>query len=249
MTDRRKPRPASTSKYQPRATSSTSTYVLLGIAVVVVLALVVGGVLWNRNRGQGGTANEQVLNSNAALIIGAPDAKTTIDVFEDFMCPVCKQFEQQSGQAVVGAVDAGKLRVRYHMLNFLNRQSASGNYSSRAAGALQCVGAGENREVFFKYHTALFADQPKEGSDSDPSNADLSTIAAAQGASAATQKCIADGAKVAEGEKAAEESQNQLAKATGGQVATPTVLSGGEPVDGILDGTGWLDKLLGKASE
>ena len=144
MTDRRKP-PASTSKHQPRSTSSTSTYVLLGIAVVVVIALVVGGVLWNRNRDHGGTANEQVLNSNAALIIGAADAKTTIDVFEDFMCPVCKQFEEQSGQAIVSAVDAGRLRVRYHMLNFLNRQSASGSYSSRAAGALQCVGAGENK--------------------------------------------------------------------------------------------------------
>ena len=248
MTDRRKP-PASTSKHQPRSTSSTSTYVLVGIAVVVVIALVVGGVLWNRNRDHGGTANEQVLNSNAALIIGAADAKTTIDVFEDFMCPVCKQFEEQSGQAIVSAVDAGRLRVRYHMLNFLNRQSASGSYSSRAAGALQCVGAGENKEVFFKFHSALFADQPKEGGDSDKSNADLAKVAAEQGANAVTQKCIADGSKVAEGEKAAEESENQLAKATGGQVATPTVLSGGVPVDGILNGTGWLDSLLGKASE
>ncbi|SKX66450.1 transmembrane serine/threonine-protein kinase E PknE [Mycobacteroides abscessus subsp. abscessus] len=135
------------------------------------------------------------------------------------------------------------------MLNFLNRQSASGSYSSRAAGALQCVGAGENKEVFFKFHSALFADQPKEGGDSDKSNADLAKVAAEQGANGVTQKCIADGAKVAEGEKAAEESENQLAKATGGQVATPTVLSGGVPVDGILNGTGWLDALLGKASE
>ncbi|MGV9825345.1 DsbA family protein [Gordonia sp. NPDC003429] len=247
MTDRRKG--GSTSKYEPRATSSTSTYVLAAVAVVVVAAIVVGGVLWNTHRGHsGGGVNEQVLNSNAALIIGAPGAPVTIDVFEDFMCPVCKEFEQQSGKAVVTAVDSGKLRVRYHMLNFLNDRSASGSYSSRAAGALQCVGAGENRDVFFRFHTALFAQQPQEGGDSDPSNADLARLAAQQGASAATQKCISDGAKVGEAEQAAKESQTQLAKATGGQVATPTVLSGGEPVSNILDGTAWLDELLNKPS-
>ncbi len=232
-----------TSKYQPSATSSRSTYVLAGAAVLVIAALVIGGIIWNGRRDKGGV-DDAVLSSNAALIIGAPNAPQTIDVFEDFMCPYCKEFEQQSGEPMVKAIDAGKLRVRYHLLTFLNRSSASKDYSSRAAGAAQCVAEGEKREVFLKFHSALFANQPSEGGSTDHSNADLANLAAQQGAGPATQKCITDGAKVDAANKAAEESNNQLSKATGGQAGTPTVLSGGSPINGIMDGPGWLDKLL-----
>ncbi|AZG48634.1 DsbA family protein [Gordonia insulae] len=245
MSDKRKPTPpkSATSKYQPSATSSRTTYVLAGAAVIIVAALVIGGVIWNTQRDSGGV-DDAVLSENAALIIGAPAAPQTIDVFEDFMCPVCREFEQQSGASITKAINDGTLRVRYHMLTFLDEQSSSGDYSSRAAGAAQCVGSGEDKEVFLKFHSALFADQPSEGGSSDLSNADLARIAGEQGASDATQKCIADGAKVDEAKQAAEQSQTQLAKATGGQVGTPTVLSGGQPVDGIMSGTGWLDQLL-----
>lgn len=246
MSDGKSSGPRTTSKYQPSSTSSRSTYILAGAALVVIVALVVGGIIWNRSRDRG-PVDEAVLNQNAALIIGQPDAPDTIDVFEDFMCPVCKEFEQQSGQPMVTAIDAGKLRVRYHMLTFLNKSSSSGDYSSRAAGAAQCVAEGEKREVFLKFHTALFANQPSEGGSTDLSNADLARIAAQQGAGPATQKCVTDGAKVDQANKAAEESENQLAKATGGQVGTPTVLSGGKPINNILDGPGWLDTLLNGA--
>ncbi|GAC66534.1 DsbA family protein [Gordonia soli] len=234
---------ASPSKYQTRTTSSRSTYVLAGVAIIAVAALVIGGVIWNSNRDKGGV-DEAVLSQNAALIIGDAAAPRTIDVFEDFSCPVCKEFEQQSGQAIGQAITDGKLRIRYHMLNFLDKRSASGDYSSRAAGAAQCVGEAGDKDVFLKFHSALFAAQPEEGGDTDLSNTDLARIAGEQGANAATQKCITDGASLETAKNAADESENQLSKATGGQVGTPTVLSAGAPVNGILDGTGWLDKLL-----
>ncbi|MGV9711683.1 DsbA family protein [Gordonia sp. NPDC003424] len=235
--------PSNTSKYQPRATSSRATYILAGAAVLIIAALVIGGVVWNSQRDKG-TVDEAVLNDNAALIIGAASAPQTIDVFEDFMCPYCREFEQQSGAAMSKAVDDGKLRVRYHMLTFLNKMSASGDYSSRAAGAAQCVGEAESKDIFLKFHAALFENQPKENGDSDLSNAEMATIAAQQGASAATQKCITDGSMVEQANVAAAQSQNQLSKALGGQASTPTVLSAGEPVPDIMNGTAWLDKLL-----
>ncbi|MEE3852870.1 thioredoxin domain-containing protein [Gordonia sp. LSe1-13] len=230
-------------KYQPRATSSRTTYILGGVAALIVVALVVGGLLWNSRDDSGGGVDEAVLSENAALIIGEPSAPQTIDVFEDFMCPACREFEQQSGTAITQAINNGSLRVRYHMLTFLDDRSASGDYSTRAAGAAQCVGAGEDKEVFERFHAALFDNQPEEGGDSDPSNADMARLAADQGASAQTRECVATGAKVAEAQEAAEQSRTQLEKASG-QVGTPTVLSGGQPVDGIMNGTGWLDALL-----
>ncbi|MFW0792454.1 thioredoxin domain-containing protein [Gordonia sp. CPCC 205515] len=239
--------PNNTSKYQPRKTSSRATYILGGVAILVIAVLVIGGLVWNSQRDKDGP-DESVLNSNAALIVGAASAPQTIDVFEDFMCPYCKEFEQQSGAAIAKAVDDGKLRVRYHMLTFLNKVSASGDYSSRSAGAAQCVGEGESKDVFLKFHSALFAKQPAENGDTDLSNADLAKIAAEQGASPETQKCVSDGSMVEQANVAAAQSLNQLSKALGGQAATPTVLSAGEPVPDIMNGTAWLDKLLSDKS-
>ncbi|MGC5249032.1 DsbA family protein [Gordonia sp. DT219] len=242
--------PDGTSGHRPRSTSSTGTYVLIGVAVVVVAALVVLGFVWNANKKNLGPVNDTVLNENAALIVGEPAATTTIDVFEDFLCPVCQQFEKQSGQAIVDAVNTGKLRVRYHMLTFLNSRSASGDYSERAAGALQCVGDAKDPALFFRFHSALFADQPKENGDSDHSNAQLAQIAAAQGATPPTQQCITTGAKLAEAKQAAAQSRTQLEKAMDTTaVGTPTVLLNGEPVDGITNGPAWLAAILTKQTQ
>ncbi len=236
--------------YQPSSTSSVGTYILSGLAVVLIAGLVIGGVIWNSQRNKGGV-DEKVLSENASLIVGSATAANTIDVFEDFMCPMCGMFEQQSGTAIVKAVDDGKLRVRFHLLTFLDKSSASGNYSSRAAAAAQCVGTGEKSDVFLKFHSALFAQQPKENSAADLSNADLARIAGDQGASDATQKCIADGAKLDQAKAAAEASQTQLAKAAGGRVSTPSVLSAGADVpvyDSQTDSFNpkWLSELLSK---
>ena len=238
------PKPGKPGKpYQPRSNSSVVAYVLGGVALLVVAVVVIGGIVWNSHRGKQ-DVDDSVLSENAAMIIGNADAPHTIDIFEDFQCPVCKQFEAQSGESITKAIESGQLRARYHMLNFLNSQSSSGDYSSRAAGALQCVAEGENRDVFLKFHTALYEQQPAEGGSSDHSNADLARIAGENGASDATQKCVSDGAKVDQANTNAEQSQTQLSKATGGQVGTPTVLSGGEVVPNILNGPQWLETLL-----
>ena len=248
MSDRRKP--SDPSRHEKRATSSRATYVLAGVAVVVVAALVILGFVFNANKKDRGPVSEKVLNQNAALIVGEPAAKTTIDVFEDFLCPSCKQFEDKSGQPIVDAVNAGTLRVRYHMLTFLNSRSASGDYSERAAAALQCVGEANDPKVFFRFHTALFKDQPAEGGDSDHSNADLARIAGQQGAAQPTQQCISSGAKLEAAKEAATQSRTQLEKALEtSAVGTPTVLLNGEPVDGIQDGPEWLTKILTKETE
>jgi len=230
------------SKYQPSAPSNTMTYVLGGIAVLVIAGLVIGGIWWS-GRDQGDT-DQAALASSSTMIVG-PETAPLIDVFEDPMCPVCKVFEQQSGPAITKAVTEGKLRVRYHTLHFLNSRSATGDYSSRAAGALTCVADEQNTDLFLRFHSALFAAQPPEDGTGNISSPELARLATEQGATPATATCITDNAKVAQAEENAQKSTDELSKATGGQVGTPTVLHDGEPVNGVLEGTGWLDSILG----
>ncbi len=223
--------------YEPKATSSRASYVLIALGVIVV-ALVVGGVLWQTNKDYP-PVDDKVLAENASFIVGDRTAPETIDVFEDFNCPHCKAFEETSGAAIQARVVAGEVRVRYHMLNFLDKESGSGDFSSRGAGAILCVARNDNRDVFWKLHSQLFA---KSGDD--PSNADIAKLAADAGATPATQKCIVDGALVDDARTMADESSNQLKNSTKGDIVTPTVLSAGTVVDGITDGTGWLDELI-----
>ncbi|MDH3010617.1 thioredoxin domain-containing protein [Gordonia alkanivorans] len=230
---------ATTSKYQPSAPSSTMTYVLGGIAILVIAGLVIGGIWWSgRDKG---TADQSALASSSTMIVG-PENAPLIDVFEDPLCPVCKLFEQQSGPAITAAVNEGKLRVRYHTLNFLDSKSATGDFSSRAAGALTCVAQEQNTELFFRFHSALFAAQPPEGAG-DISSAGLARLATDQGATPATAECITGNEKVGQAKANAATSSDELKKAAG-QVGTPSVLHDGKPVEGLLDGSGWLDGIL-----
>ena len=162
------------SKYQPSAPSNTMTYVLGGIAVLVIAGLVIGGIWWS-GRDQGDT-DQAALASSSTMIVG-PETAPLIDVFEDPMCPVCKVFEQQSGPAITKAVTEGKLRVRYHTLHFLNSRSATGDYSSRAAGALTCVADEQNTDLFLRFHSALFAAQPPEDGTGNITSPELARLA------------------------------------------------------------------------
>lgn len=232
--------------HQPTKTSSTSTYILGGVAAVVLVALVVGGLVWNAHRHRGGVS-EQVLAQNASLVVGRQDAPLTIDVFEDFQCPVCKQFEAKSGQAISDAVDAGKIRVRYHILTFLDSHSGSGDYSSRAAGAALCVAELEPQETWRRYHSVLYERQPAENGK-DFSNDQLADIAGEVGAGEPTKECIRTQSKIGQAKEFAKQSTEQLAKAQGGRAGTPSVLVAGRDIAGLTDGTGWLDKLIASSS-
>lgn len=230
-------------KAAPQPTSSRSTYILGGVAVLVIAVVVIAGVLWSsnrskpRNEGYGGVSNAAVqvsADENGVVLMGLPDAATTIDLFEDPMCPYCGQLENTNGQEIAQAVDEGTLAVRYHTLDFLNRLSASGDYSTRAAGALLCVADSGDAIAFSAFHSALFSEdnQPEENGSSDHSNADLAQLAKDAGAGDAAVTCISDGAKVEQAAAAAQTGREALA-ATGAAGTPAVILADGTVVDAL----------------
>jgi protein-disulfide isomerase len=231
-----------------RPTQSRRGTLVAAGAVVLVLAVVIGGVLYQRSRtapvndGYGSAQSAAVSVSNGVVRVGATDAPVTLDVYEDFLCPICSQFEGLYGQQVAQALDEGKVAVSYHMLDFLNSRSASKDYSSRAAGAAICVASDGTGSAFPAFHTALFAteNQPKEGAGDDLSNDQLATLAGTAGASQSAQACIAAGDRTATAQAASKTGQDALQAAVG-QVGTPTVLNGGTQVN--INDRGWLTSL------
>lgn len=102
-----------------------------------------------------------------------------IVAYVDFLCPACKNFEQQYGAQLQQWQDSGKATVEYRPTGLLDGFSST-NYSSRAAAAAACVVAA-TPEKFKAYFDALYAQQPPEnGAGLD--NATLKKIATEVGA-------------------------------------------------------------------
>ncbi|MEE6257962.1 DsbA family protein [Plantactinospora sonchi] len=127
------------------------------VAVLVAAGLIGWAVSASKDAGDftpPGGANPE----GTGIVLGS--GPVNIDVYEDFICPFCKQFEQQAGPTLDQLVAQGRARVTYHPVAFLNRFSST-DYSTRSSAASGCAAqSGKFRE----YSRALFDRQPPEGS-------------------------------------------------------------------------------------
>ncbi|MTD13341.1 thioredoxin domain-containing protein [Nakamurella sp. YIM 132087] len=232
---------------------SNRTQVIIGsVAVVLIAAVITIGLVINKQQtaapvtDYGPSTQSTATFADNVVTVSNGSPSVTIDVFQDMMCPICAQFEEQYGQQINKAVDEGKLAVRYHTLNFLNPQSASKDYSTRASAALQCVAkdATTPKGAWMQFMEGLYADgtQPAEGGSADLTNAQLGEIAARYNVPSTAVSCITAGTDVASAEAAAT-AGNAVLQAAVGRVATPTVLKDGAPL--ATNNTAWLTDLVG----
>ncbi|MGW6918319.1 DsbA family protein [Kitasatospora sp. NPDC054939] len=144
--------------------------IVIGVSVTAVLALAAGTAIAINAAGDDEPApTALVVPANASgpdgtvIVYGRADAPHTLQVFEDFRCPVCKTFEAANGETVRKLADEGTVKVEYRLAAFLDRNL--GGKGSRTA--LQAVGAALNEGVdkFKQFHDVLYANQPEERED------------------------------------------------------------------------------------
>lgn len=149
-----------------RRKERTRNLTIVGVVVAVLAVLVVVGFLLNSSKDTSGQVAQDVppnLTDGYGVTVGQPSAPTTITLYEDPQCPICQEFEQVTGAKVAAAIAAGKVKVDYRMVSFLDRASKN-QYSSRALNALMVVYAKGGADAFQKFHTYLYEHQPEEGS-------------------------------------------------------------------------------------
>jgi protein-disulfide isomerase len=137
---------------------------VVGAVVLAVLIILGVGFYVQSNRDTTGQTASSVpanLTGNYSVTIGQSSAPTTIKLYEDLQCPICKEFEAATGSQVQAAIAAGKVKVEYHMVAFLDRSSST-NYSSRALNAAMAVLDTAGPDAFLKFHTIAYANQPAE---------------------------------------------------------------------------------------
>lgn len=82
-----------------------------------------------------------------------------VDVYFDYQCPFCKQFEQAQGAKLLDMAKSGDVKLAYHVKTFLDENISGGN-SARAANAAFCT---TTAGKFPEFTTKVFENQPKEG--------------------------------------------------------------------------------------
>jgi protein-disulfide isomerase len=168
------------------ARTGPSRGTVVGIVAVVLFAALVGiGVYWNQRPADVVTpANSTAVGTT----VGNPSAPKTIDVYQDFGCPVCKQFEQQSGSTIDQIVAAGQAKVIYHPVAILDQHFAD-RYSSRASAA---SGWAADAGVLAPYLKLLYENQPEEGGPGLP-DAKLIALGEQAGGGPGFASCVQSG--------------------------------------------------------
>ncbi|WP_082608434.1 thioredoxin domain-containing protein [Oerskovia sp. Root918] len=130
---------------------------------------------------------------NHGLLAGAGDesAPVTVEVYVDYMCPICGQFEAVNGESLAALREAGSVRVVFHPIAILDRYSQGSQYSTRAASSAALV-ADRAPDAFQDFHAGLLAHQPQEGTEG-LSDAQIADVARAAGVPADVVAELADG--------------------------------------------------------
>jgi protein-disulfide isomerase len=131
--------------------------------VVLALVLVIGYIAQSSRDTTGQSSAAPSGAAGYAVPVGRSSAPVTVTLYEDFMCPFCGQLESATRSKLQADIDAGKVKIRYHLLNFLSGSSTT-DYSLRAANAEAVVLDAGGPGAAKKFHDLLYENQPEEGS-------------------------------------------------------------------------------------
>jgi protein-disulfide isomerase len=201
---------------------------LITLSGLAVLALVVGIAVFVTSKKEERTQKATAYTGQLAPVSRNGDGSVTmakagvnvplLEIFEDFQCPICKEFENASGGTIKRLAAEGKVKAVYRPFQLFQEEPLSSN-SRRAANAALCAPAGK----WVSYHDALYKFQPPEGKKGF-SNKDLVAWAGDLGITGPTfGPCVNDAQKSGQVDQMTQYATGQR-KVTG----TPTVYLNGQ---------------------
>jgi protein-disulfide isomerase len=90
-------------------------------------------------------------------------AKTTLQIWEDVRCPVCKAAEDMLGDTYKAYANDGRIKVEYHLVDLIDNASF-GQGSVVGGSALGCAQDVSSAD-FMSYHNLFYKNQPDETKD------------------------------------------------------------------------------------
>jgi protein-disulfide isomerase len=146
---------------------------LYTLVALVVAAVVIGGAYWWSNQPKAkptlhaavapaGSAVTPTSIAMSGFTLGDPNAKHTIDLYEDFQCPNCRDFTHDiEPQIVANYVAGGRAKLVWHDFIVIDNNPPVGTESLDAANAARCA---NDQNQFWLMHDWLYANQYTEAS-------------------------------------------------------------------------------------
>lgn len=129
---------------------------VIGVVFGVILIMLVPTLLSNRTDTSAKIpANVSADRGYGVVFNGELTGVPVLDIYEDFQCPACAQFENAQGDYLESLIEEKKATVVFHTLSFLGTESVL------AANAAACS-ADEGK--FLALHKMLYQTQPRENS-------------------------------------------------------------------------------------
>jgi protein-disulfide isomerase len=186
-------------KQAAKTADNTTRWIVIAMVALVVVTGVVFSLFGQSDKttaslsGLDGVKLKPAVTStidtaNGSAISFDNGAATTIDIWEDSQCPVCKLFEDANGAYIESLIREKKANVRYHVLSFL------GDESVRAANASFCA-ADEGQ--YLDFQKAIYAVQSTVENSGFWSNETLVEMGKKIGiTSTKFEDCVTKGSKV-----------------------------------------------------
>lgn len=165
--------------------------------------------------------NATVLKSSKA-----GDSTPTVDLYEDFSCPACAKLAEFTDADMKKAIEDGKLIVKVHSLNFLDRGSTDGQ-SSRAGAAAQRIAQAGDAKNYWNFRAALMAEQANLSGWGD---AEFARAAEKMGVADDVVKKISEGGEKHEDYVKSAEAATKKLEGEIGKVSSPHVIYNGKDV-------------------
>lgn len=217
-------------KSQPGKDNFTRNLVI-GVVVGVLLIMLVPTILSNQTKTAAKIPASVSADRGYGIVFnGGLKGVPVIDIYEDFQCPVCADFENAQGDYLESLIEEKKATVVYHTLSFLGADSV------RAANAAACSA---DEDKFLGLHKMLYQTQPRENSGAW-SNEALVAAGNSVGINSSTfEECVTGGTY-------ADWVNNVAASAAQSDVnSTPTVFINGKE---LKRGNDYYDRALFKAA-
>jgi len=148
-----------------------SAVIVAAIAIIGIVFLVITSSVRPPAAGPSNMASDGILIGQDLVAVSTPaiapgelptpnvrdetSSVISIQVFLDYMCIYCAEFEQTNAEQIKTLVASGAATVEIFPFSILDRASQGTNYSTRAANAAACV-ANYSPNQFYDFNSLMF---------------------------------------------------------------------------------------------
>ena len=189
---------------------------VIGTVLFVVLALGFFAA-YSSNSSKNAPLPSAISKDDGYGIVFNAAAKPQIDIWEDFQCPICRNFEGINNSYINEISAKGKAKVVFHPMSFIGAESQI------AANAAACS---SDEGKFLDFHKALYQDQSTTENSGKWNSATLISLAKSVGIDSKSFTECVNNSKYSGWVKKIEDSA-----ASKNVNATPTVFVNGKELD------------------